>query len=74
MRSGFPCRAVAFHPVDGNKRAALASGLVFLHQNGIDVDDPDERLYDVMIKIATKTIGKPEIATTLRALIAPASD
>ena len=47
---------------------------MFLHQNGIDVDDPDERLYDVMIKIATKTIGKPEIATTLRALIAPASD
>ena len=60
--------------VDGNKRAALASGLVFLHQNGIAIDDPDERLYDVMIKIATKAIGKPEIATTLRSLIASVSD
>jgi death-on-curing protein len=56
--------------VDGNKRAALASGLVFLHQNGIALEDPDERLYDVMISVATKAIGKPEIATTLRSLIA----
>jgi len=60
--------------VDGNKRAALASGLVFLHQNGIAIDDPDERLYGVMIQIATKAIGKPEIATTLRSLIAGVSD
>ena len=27
--------------VDGNKRTALASGLVFLHQNGIALEDPD---------------------------------
>jgi death-on-curing protein len=60
--------------IDGNKRAALASGLVFLHQNGVGLDDPDERLYDVMIRIATKAIGKTEIATTLRSLAAPASD
>ena len=37
------CRAYLFHVaenqpfVDGNKRAALASGLVFLHQNGVAV-------------------------------------
>jgi death-on-curing protein len=60
--------------VDGNKRAALASGLVFLHQNGVAIEDPDERLYDVMIGIATKSIRKPEIATTLRTLVAPVSD
>ena len=60
--------------VDGNKRAALASGLVFLHQNGIALEDPDERLYDVMITIATKATSKPEIAATLRSLIAPVSD
>ena len=60
--------------VDGNKRAALASGLVFLHQNGIALEDPDDRLYEVMINIATKAIGKPEIATTLRSLATPTSD
>jgi death-on-curing protein len=60
--------------IDGNKRAALATGLVFLDQNGIGLDDPEERLYDVMIEIATRAIGKPEIAATLRSLIAPVSD
>ena len=59
--------------VDGNKRAALASGLVFLHQNGVALEDPDERLYDLMISIATKASDKPEIATTLRSLVASAS-
>ena len=57
--------------VDGNKRAALASGLVFLHQNGIVVEDPEEELYDVMIGLATKTLGKPQLASTLRSLITP---
>jgi death-on-curing protein len=33
--------------VDGNKRAALASALVFLHQNGVELDDPRDFLYDV---------------------------
>ena len=60
--------------VDGNKRAALASGLVFLYQNGIALDDPEERLYDVMINLATKVIDKPEIASTLRSLVASVSD
>jgi death-on-curing protein len=57
--------------VDGNKRAALASALVFLHQNGITVEDPEEHLYDVMINVAKKAIEKPEIATALRLLIVP---
>lgn len=38
----------------------------------LTVED-EERLYDVMIGVATKAIGKPEIATTLRSLIAPVS-
>jgi death-on-curing protein len=59
--------------VDGNKRAAVASALVFLHQNGIEVLDPGELLHDVMIKVATKEMGKPQIATALRSLIASSS-
>jgi death on curing protein len=56
--------------VDGNKRAALASGLVFLHQNGVEVEDPGEVLYDLMIGAATKAIGKNQMAATIRALVA----
>jgi len=43
-------------------------------QNGIALDDPEERLYDVMINLATKLIDKPEIASTLRSLVASVSD
>jgi death on curing protein len=60
--------------VDGNKRAALASGLVFLHQNGVEVDDLRGQLYDVMIGAATKAIGKPQIGATLRSLVVPPSE
>lgn len=55
--------------VDGNKRTAVASTLVFLHQNGIEVMDPTEALFDAMIKVAEKVIGKSEIAVVLRELI-----
>jgi death-on-curing protein len=60
--------------IDGNKRAALASALVFLHQNGIEVRDPGEALYETMLKVAEKAIGKPEIASLLRTLISATAD
>ena len=60
--------------VDGNKRAALASALVFLDQNGVELGDPRELLYDVMINTAMKTIGKAEIASTLRSLVVPPAE
>jgi len=60
--------------IDGNKRVALASALVFLHQNGVETDDPRELLYDVMIGAATKAMHKPQIAATLRSLVAPLSE
>jgi len=46
---------------------------VFLHKNGIVVEDPEEVLYDVMIGLATKALGKPQLASTLRSLITPAA-
>ena len=60
--------------IDGNKRAALASALVFLHQNGVETDDPREVLYDVMIGAATKAMRKLQIAATLRSLVVPPSE
>ena len=57
------------HPfVDGNKRTALASALVFLELNGISISDPKEKLYDAMIKLATGKINKPEFAKILKDL------
>lgn len=57
------------HPfIDGNKRAALASALVFLELNGISISDPKGRLYDAMIKLASGNLGKTELATILRNL------
>ena len=57
------------HPfVDGNKRVALASALVFLDMNGITIADPDDRLYPLMMSVASGRTQKAEIATVLRRL------
>jgi death-on-curing protein len=57
------------HPfVDGNKRTALAAALVFLELNGISLSDPEEKLYDVMISLASGNIAKAGLAAVLREL------
>ena len=57
------------HPfVDGNKRTALASALVFLEMNGNTIDDPKDMLYDAIITLATGKVGKNEFAQILRNL------
>lgn len=55
------------HPfVDGNKRVALAAALVFLDLNGVTITDPDDRLYPLMMSVASSRTEKPEIASVLR--------
>ncbi len=57
------------HPfVDGNKRTALASALVFLEINGVSISDPDGKLYDSMMQIASGKKSKEEFAGVLRTL------
>jgi len=57
------------HPfLDGNKRVGLASALVFLDLNGVNVTDPEEKLYPLMMKVAKGEASKAEIARTLRDL------
>ncbi len=57
------------HPfVDGNKRTALASALVFLELNGISVLDSKMKLYEAMISLATGNLGKTDFAGILRRL------
>jgi death on curing protein len=57
------------HPfVDGNKRTALAAALVFLDLNGIQLSDPDEKLYRLMVQVANGKSSKLKIATVSRSL------
>lgn len=66
--------AYAFHIaenqpfLDGNKRTALTAKLVFLDINGIEIIDPNMRLYDTMISIANKEIDKNAMAELLAEL------
>ena len=57
------------HPfMDGNKRVALASALVFLDLNGITISDPEGTLYEMMMAVAQSNLNKPDIAATFREL------
>ena len=57
------------HPfVDGNKRTALAAALVFLDLNGIQLSDPEEKLYRLMLQVANGKRSKLQIATVFRSL------
>ena len=63
--------AYAFHIaenqpfLDGNKRTALASALVFLELNGVEVGDPKGLLYDAMIKLGTRKLSKQGLGELL---------
>ncbi len=60
------------HPfIDGNKRTALASALVFLELNGISVLDPRGRLKNAMLRIASGKMSKEDFAKLLRKLSRP---
>ena len=66
--------AYAFHIaenqpfLDGNKRTALVSALVFLDINGFVILDKDMKLYDAMIAIAQKEMDKYGLAELLKNL------
>ena len=55
------------HPfIDGNKRTALVSALVFLELNGISISDSQGKLYDAMLDLSTGKLNKSEFASILR--------
>jgi death-on-curing protein len=66
--------AYAFHIaqnqpfLDGNKRTALVSALVFLDLNGYIILDPKQNLYSILIDIANHVAGKTELANLLKSL------
>ena len=57
------------HPfVDGNKRTALASALVFLDMNGKGIIDETGKFYDAMMSLAAGQLSKQEFAYILRSM------
>jgi death-on-curing protein len=52
--------------LDGNKRTAVASAMVFLALNGVYVQPPKWGLYLAMIELAEKKITKTELAAMFR--------
>ena len=55
------------HPfIDGNKRTAIASSLVFLELSGISIPDPPGKLYEAMILVASGNLRKANFANILR--------
>jgi len=50
------------HPfIDGNKRVALASSLVFLDLNGYDFDCDEEILYNEIMDVAKNEVKKDDL-------------
>lgn len=72
--------AYAFHIaenqpfVDGNKRTALASALVFLDWHDVEIEDSGEEPYKAMIDIAQKKLDKPELAKLFKRLAKPVTE
>lgn len=60
------------HPfLDGNKRVALASALVFLHLRDIEVYDHNDQLYELTMAIARSEIDKEKATRWLATLCKP---
>jgi death-on-curing protein len=69
MAAAYAYHVCQNHPfIDGNKRTALASALVFLELNGISLLDPRGRLRTAMFRIASGKMGKEDFAELLRKL------
>lgn len=60
------CQNHAF--IDGNKRTALASALVFLEMNNIEVNDSAQKLFSAMLKVSQGKMQKEELAQLLEEL------
>jgi death-on-curing protein len=60
------------HPfVDGNKRAAAASALVFLEINGLAVAVRNDRLHAAVVAVADGRLTKTGVAEFLRRHVRP---
>jgi death on curing protein len=69
MASAYAYHICQNHPfIDGNKRVALVTALVFLELNNIEINDPKGLLYGAMINISKGEVGKQQIEELFRKL------
>jgi death-on-curing protein len=47
--------------IDGNKRTALATALVFLDINGYEFTCTEDKVYETMMAVASRKMGKEEL-------------
>lgn len=67
MAAAYLFHIVRSHPfVDGNKRAGLVAALVFLGDNGVEIEAATGELYDLTINVATGALDKAKIAEFFR--------
>jgi len=57
--------------VDGNKRTAFASIIVFLGLNGIEVDAPPETATAIMLSLGAGEVGEDDLAKWIAACSRP---
>lgn len=58
------------HPlVDGNKRLGWLSVVVFCGLNGVDVEAPDDSVYDLVVAVAAGELGWAEVARRLEPML-----
>ena len=69
MASAYAFHFCQNHPfLDGNKRTALTSALVFLEMNGVSINEPHEELLEAMLKMAEGRLTKQQFAEILKNL------
>ena len=69
MAAAYLFHLTSNHPfIDGNKRIGLASALVFLEINGIEITQGTDLLYELTMSVARGSADKLEITQALRSL------
>ncbi len=67
IASAYLYHIVQNHPfMDGNKRAGAVVAIVFLEMNGVELNLSNEELVELVLKVATGKMLKPEIEAILR--------
>ncbi len=67
MAAAYMVHLVKNHPfVDGNKRTGLASALIFLEINGVQVVVDDEALYQLVMDVVANRADKRRASEVLR--------
>jgi death-on-curing protein len=69
MAAAYAFHIAKNHPfVDGNKRTALGTALVFLDINGITIKDPKRKLHHAMLQLSQDHLNKEAFTEILRKL------